>query len=60
MGVETVPCPTCDAEVRIGLPRGSEVQTIKSEPERETAAGTKTRPLTCPNEHDFAVTFTVS
>ena len=59
MGVEHVSCPTCDAAVRVGLPKGSTITAVKSSPERETTSEAKTRPLTCPNDHDFAVRFTI-
>lgn len=60
MGVETVACPTCGEPVRLGLPRGSEIQTVTSDPRKETGDGTKTRPLSCPEDHAFAVEFTIS
>ena len=59
MGVDIVHCPACDAEVRIGLPKGSEIRSVKPEAERATTDETKIRPLSCPEEHRFAVEFTV-
>jgi hypothetical protein len=59
MGVETVSCPTCGAEVRIGIPRGSEVLRVEAGAEKRATDGTKVRPLTCPDGHEFAVAFTI-
>lgn len=60
MGVETVECPTCGEPVRFGLPQGSEIQTVTADARTDTEEGTKTRPLSCPKDHAFAVQFTVS
>jgi hypothetical protein len=59
MGVETVQCPTCNADVRIGLPQGSEIQSVQTEAVRASTDRTKTRPLSCSEGHEFGVQFTV-
>jgi|GEM_PF-2498434 hypothetical protein len=59
MGVQIVDCPVCGADVRIGIPQGSSVERVHETAERSSAEGTKVRPLSCPDDHDFAVEFTI-
>jgi hypothetical protein len=59
MAVETVACPTCGADVRIGIPKGSEVLRIEAEAEKRASDQEKVRPLTCPEGHEFSVAFSI-
>jgi hypothetical protein len=59
MGVEDVDCPICGATVRVGLPRESDVERVKDGSRKSTAEDSKVRPLSCPEGHEFSVTFTV-
>jgi hypothetical protein len=59
MGVEDVECPTCGGTLRIGLPRGSDVVAVEGESRKATTEDSKVRPLSCPEGHEFSVTFTV-
>lgn len=59
MGVETVACPFCSAEVRIGIPQGSTVESVSEGAEMESSGQTKVRPLSCPDGHEFSVEFTI-
>lgn len=58
-----VTCPRCEADVTVGLPRGSTVLEITNDPDEaldaeiESDARRKRRPLECPSGHRFYVYF---
>ncbi len=60
MGIRQLRCPECGADTNMGLPRDSTVQGVSAtEPPEPDADRRKVRPISCPNDHVFYVTFTV-
>ncbi|MGM0372722.1 MAG: hypothetical protein ACQEQJ_09520, partial [Halobacteriota archaeon] len=47
MGVEFVQCPSCGSEIRVGVPRDSEILEVTLDGKPTSTAETKTRLLTC-------------
>ncbi|AOW81108.1 hypothetical protein HTSR_1946 [Halodesulfurarchaeum formicicum] len=59
MGVEYVQCPSCESEIRVGVPRESEVLEVSQDGKPTTTVDSKTRLLTCPDGHDVWVRFSI-
>lgn len=63
-GPNSVACPTCGSEVRMGLPRGTIIESVMETPTPELDehltrdnSRHKRRRNTCPNDHPFYVYF---
>jgi len=55
-----LPCPTCEADVRVSLPRSSEVVSVTADPDDAPAATEQRRRRTedaCPRGHAFVVVY---
>ncbi|MFB6200529.1 MAG: transcriptional regulator Brz [Halorhabdus sp.] len=58
MGIETLTCPDCGAEIDMGLPRSATVKSVASDRREEPDdPRVKVRPNVCPNDHRFYITF---
>ncbi|WP_136688269.1 transcriptional regulator Brz [Halorhabdus amylolytica] len=58
MGIETLACPECGAEAKMGLPRSATVRSVAVNRHEEPAdERIKVRENVCPNDHRFFVTF---
>lgn len=59
-----IDCPRCGETALLGIPRDASLEDVTTETNRSVSTdvhdGTKTRKVSCPDDHQIYVTFTVT